>query len=61
MKGILINGSPKRRDSSSGALLDDLRSLLDPGTETAVMTVTASLVRLLGHALGAIPRGCKTA
>ena len=33
MKGILINGSPKRRDSSSGALLDDLRSLLDPGTE----------------------------
>lgn len=42
MKGILINGSPKRRDSSSGALLDDLRSLLDPGTETAVMTVTAS-------------------
>ena len=42
MKGILINGSPKRRDSSSGALLDDLRSLLDPGTETAVMTVTAT-------------------
>ena len=42
MKGILINGSPKRRDSSSGALLNDLRSLLDPGTETAVMTVTAS-------------------
>ena len=42
MKGILINGSPKRRDSSSGALLDDLRSLLDPGTETDVMTVTAS-------------------
>ena len=42
MKGILINGSPKRRDSSSGALLDDLRSLLDPGTETSVMAVTAS-------------------
>ena len=42
MKGILINGSPKRNGSASGVLLDDLRSLLAPDTETAVMAVTAA-------------------
>ncbi|WP_373263822.1 hypothetical protein [Hungatella hathewayi] len=42
MKGILINGSPKRNGSASGALLEDLRSLLDTETETTVMAVTAS-------------------
>ena len=42
MKGILINGSPKRNGSASGVLLDDLRSLLAPDTETAAMAVTAA-------------------
>ena len=42
MKGILINGSPKRNGSASGVLLDDLRSLLAPDTETAAMAVTVA-------------------
>lgn len=42
MKGIIINGSPKRNGGASGVLLDDLRSLLDPDTETSIMAVTAS-------------------
>lgn len=42
MKGILINGSPKRSGSTSGLILEDLRSLLAPDIETGAMAVPAS-------------------
>lgn len=42
MKGILINGSPKRTDSASGALLDMFKSLLSPETETVSLSVSAA-------------------
>lgn len=49
MKGILINGSPKRSGSASGALLDDLKSLLGPDTEIAAMAVSAAHPAAAGY------------
>lgn len=42
MNGILINGSPKRSGSASAVLLEDLKSMLDRETETAVLHVNAA-------------------
>ncbi|HOX33836.1 MAG TPA: NAD(P)H-dependent oxidoreductase [Spirochaetales bacterium] len=34
MKALLVNGSPKARDSASGSILDSLAAALGPGMET---------------------------